>query len=197
MLALISFLTPTKFLFYFIYLLSFQLVDRRGLYHRARPIVRTRHIVEGFSTIQKQVQRSGGWKEVKQKEEERRARGTSLMVEGGRGWVQMCVVGDGNHSPCHPAGFERSRSGLCSVVAQLSKRLVAWTPVPWNLLASFTFVFVCVCFFTIASRYVNNLIFMTCSGAVSLRIYRVIIFSWVTIYIYYIFCSPVRPQSWR
>lgn len=55
---------------------------------------------------------------------------------------------------------------------------------------------ICLCFFFFFYErltIVNNLIFMTCSCAFSLRIYRVIIFSWVTIYLQFSFsCSSVH-----
>lgn len=115
----------------------------------------------------------------------------------------MCVVGDEINSPYLSAGSERSRFRfrMCSVVAQLSERLVAWTRCLGISFADFYSVFVYgVCaffflfsFFTSASRFVNNLIFMTCSCAFSLRIYKVIIFSWVTIYLQFSFsCSSVH-----
>lgn len=70
--------------------------------------------------------------------------------------------------------------------------------VPWNFVCGFLLrvcVYVCAFSFFFYERLtiVNNLIFMTCSCAFSLRIYRVIIFSWVTIYLQFSFsCSSVH-----
>lgn len=95
-----------------------------------------------------------------------------VLKEAGRDYVLSCC----------------SALGACGCV-----NLVPWNSSSANLLLSPWLCFVCVrvCVFTRGSRFVNNLIFMTCSGAFLLRIYRVIIFSWVTVYLqFFSFCCP-------
>lgn len=159
---------------------------------------------------------SGGWKggvrskveRNKEKEEEEREEWEELLWwfrrrEGGgeERWIRMCVVGEWIELPLSFSRFWKKPVQIQNVFSCCSAfgALGCVNSVPWNFVCGFLLrvcVYVCAFFsslFTSASRFVNNLIFMTCSCAFSLRIYRVIIF-FVGDHLSAVFLSPVPPS---